>query len=66
MNGRMVVEGINKPPSLASVLHDCWILLSHMVPAYAADLGYLLIGRKPRMVKVAGWMDRWLNGCMDG
>lgn len=34
-----------------SFLHDCWILVSHLVPAYTADLGYILIGRKPRMVQ---------------
>lgn len=35
-----------------SFLHDCWVLVSHLIPAYAADLGYLLIGQKPRMVQV--------------
>lgn len=35
-----------------SFLHDFWILVSHLIPAYAADLGYLLIGRKRRMVKI--------------
>jgi len=31
-----------------SFLHDCWILISHMIPAYAADLGYILLGKRPR------------------
>jgi fatty acyl-CoA reductase len=35
-----------------SFLHDCWILVSHLIPAYAADLGYLLIGKRPRMVRM--------------
>jgi len=33
-------------------IHDCWILISHLVPAYAADLGYIMLGKKPRMVKI--------------
>jgi len=34
-----------------SFLHDCWILVSHLLPAYAADAGFLMIGKKPRMVR---------------
>jgi fatty acyl-CoA reductase len=34
-----------------SFLHDCWVLVSHLIPAYAADLGCMMIGKKPRMVK---------------
>jgi fatty acyl-CoA reductase len=34
-----------------SFLHDLWVLVSHLIPAYAADLGYMLIGKKPRMVR---------------
>jgi fatty acyl-CoA reductase len=35
-----------------SFLHDCWVLVSHLIPAYAADVGFMLIGRKPRMVQL--------------
>jgi hypothetical protein len=31
-----------------SFLHDLWVLVSHLIPAYAADLGYMLLGKKPR------------------
>jgi len=34
-----------------SFLHDCWVLISHLIPAYAADMGCMLIGKKPRMVQ---------------
>lgn len=33
-------------------LHDLWVLVSHLIPAYAADLGFFLVGRKPRMVRI--------------
>ena len=35
-----------------SFLHDCWVLVSHLIPAYACDLGYMLLGKKPRMVQM--------------
>ena len=36
---------------LCSMLHDYWMLVSHLLPAYAADLGFMLMGKKPRYVE---------------
>lgn len=44
-------------------LHDFYIMVSHMVPAYIADLGYCLIGKKPRMVKIYNKLHRSI-GCL--
>ena len=30
------------------MLHDYWMLVSHLLPAYAADLGFMIMGKKPR------------------
>jgi len=35
-----------------SYVHDLWVLVSHLIPAYACDAGYVLMGKKPRMVKI--------------
>ncbi|KAK6191389.1 hypothetical protein SNE40_003093 [Patella caerulea] len=40
------------------MMHDYWVFVSHMLPAYVADAGYRLIGRKPRMVKVYNKLHR--------
>jgi fatty acyl-CoA reductase len=29
-----------------------WVLVSHLIPAYAADAGYFLLGKRPRMVRI--------------
>ncbi|XP_064599994.1 fatty acyl-CoA reductase 1-like [Liolophura sinensis] len=34
-----------------SLLHDYWIFVSHLIPAYMFDLAYSVLGKKPRMVK---------------
>ena len=36
----------------SKVIHDYWVFVSHLIPAYVVDLGYLLIGKKPRMVNI--------------
>jgi len=46
----------------SSFLHDCWILVSHMIPAYAADLGYVLVGKKPRWAAVVATAYRGNKG----
>lgn len=33
-------------------LHDFYTFIEHMLPAYVADLGYCLLGKRPRMVKI--------------
>lgn len=42
-------------------LHDLWVLVSHLIPAYAADLGYVLVGQKPRMVRIYRKMHKEMN-----
>ncbi|ESN90598.1 hypothetical protein HELRODRAFT_70906 [Helobdella robusta] len=44
-----------------SFMHDCWILVSHLIPAYAADLGYLLTGQKTRMVETYNRLHRTME-----
>ncbi|KAJ8299133.1 hypothetical protein KUTeg_023193 [Tegillarca granosa] len=34
------------------LVHDYWVFVSHMIPAYIADLGFCLLGKRPRMVKI--------------
>lgn len=43
------------------MLHDYWILVSHLIPAYAADLGFILMGKKPRMVRVYNKLHRGMR-----
>ncbi|XP_045177320.1 fatty acyl-CoA reductase 1-like [Mercenaria mercenaria] len=33
-------------------MHEFYTMVSHLVPAYLADFGYCLMGKKPRMVKI--------------
>ncbi|KAK3603214.1 hypothetical protein CHS0354_036144 [Potamilus streckersoni] len=40
------------------LLHDFWVMMSHMIPAYIADFGYYMIGKKPRMVKIYNRLHR--------
>ncbi|XP_029638955.2 fatty acyl-CoA reductase 1 [Octopus sinensis] len=44
-----------------SFLHDYWVFVSHMIPAYLTDLGYSLLGKKPRMVKIYNRLHRTLG-----
>lgn len=40
------------------LLHDFWVMMSHMIPAYIADFGYYMVGKKPRMVKIYNRLHR--------
>lgn len=31
-----------------SLVHDYWVFISHLIPAYMTDAGLALIGQKPR------------------
>ena len=33
-----------------SMLHEYWVLVSHTIPAYVADMGFVLLGKRPRLV----------------
>ena len=35
-----------------SFMHDYWVFISHLIPAYMSDFGLALIGQKPRVVNV--------------
>jgi alcohol-forming fatty acyl-CoA reductase len=35
-----------------SLVHDYWVFISHLIPAYMSDAGLALIGKKPRVVNV--------------
>lgn len=35
-----------------SLVHDYWVFISHLIPAYMSDFGLSLIGQKPRVVNV--------------
>ncbi|KAK3102570.1 hypothetical protein FSP39_012259 [Pinctada imbricata] len=39
-------------------LHDFYTFVSHMLPAYVADLGFCLLGKRPRMVKIYNRLHR--------
>ena len=34
------------------MMHDYWVFVSHMIPAYISDLGLMLVGKKPTMVRI--------------
>ncbi len=34
------------------MMHDYWVFVSHMIPAYISDLGLMLMGKKPTMVRI--------------
>ncbi|WAR03112.1 FACR1-like protein [Mya arenaria] len=42
-------------------LHEFYVMVSHLVPAYLADMGYSLLGKKPRMVKIYNKLHRSMN-----
>ena len=39
-------------------VQDYYMTVSHMIPAYIADFGYCLIGKRPRMVKIYNKLHR--------
>jgi fatty acyl-CoA reductase len=49
-------EGAFRRPNLTltsnSLVHDYWVFISHLIPAYMSDFGLALIGQKPRVVNV--------------
>jgi len=53
---RIPFEGAFRRPNLAltsnSLVHDYWVFISHLIPAYMTDAGLALIGQKPRVVNV--------------
>lgn len=42
-------------------MHEFYMMVSHLMPAYLADLGYCMIGKKPRMVKIYNKLHRSIN-----
>ncbi|OWF43207.1 fatty acyl-CoA reductase 1-like isoform X2 [Mizuhopecten yessoensis] len=47
--------------TMNSMIHDYWVFVSHMIPAYFADMGYCLMGKRPRMVKIYNKLHRAMN-----
>lgn len=49
---RIPFEGAFRRPNLTltsnSLVHDYWVFISHLIPAYMTDFGLALIGQKPR------------------
>jgi fatty acyl-CoA reductase len=49
-------EGAFRRPNMTltsnSLMHDYWVFVTHLIPAYMSDVGLALIGRKPRVVQV--------------
>ncbi|XP_076114354.1 fatty acyl-CoA reductase 1-like isoform X1 [Mytilus galloprovincialis] len=46
------------PIAKSGFLLDYYIFVSHMIPAYFADLGYCMLGKRPRMVKIYNKLHR--------
>ncbi|XP_067654609.1 fatty acyl-CoA reductase 1-like [Haliotis asinina] len=44
-----------------SFLHDYWMFVSHMIPAYMYDLVFKLVGKQPRMVKTYNKLHKSLD-----
>ncbi|XP_052218054.1 fatty acyl-CoA reductase 1-like isoform X2 [Dreissena polymorpha] len=42
-------------------MHEFYTMVSHLVPAYLADMGYCLMGKKPRMVRIYNKLHRSMN-----
>lgn len=42
-------------------MHEFYMMVSHLFPAYLADLGYCIMGKKPRMVKIYNKLHRSIN-----
>ncbi|CAF3613104.1 unnamed protein product [Rotaria sp. Silwood1] len=53
---RVPYEHAFRRPNLSvtshSLIHDSYIFFSHLIPAYLADIGLCLIGRKPHIVNI--------------
>ncbi|XP_033752679.1 fatty acyl-CoA reductase 1-like isoform X1 [Pecten maximus] len=47
--------------TMNSMIHDYWVFVSHMIPAYFADMGYCLMGKRPRMVKIYNKLHRAMD-----
>ena len=49
-------EGAFRRPNLTltsnSLVHDYWVFISHLIPAYMSDLCLTMVGQKPRVVNV--------------
>ena len=51
---RVLVEGVDICFLVYfSMIHDYWVFVSHLIPAYLADFACRLIGKKPRWVHAA-------------
>ncbi|XP_041367398.1 fatty acyl-CoA reductase 1-like [Gigantopelta aegis] len=44
-----------------SYLHDYYMFVSHLLPAYAMDVFYRIIGKKPRMVRIYNRLHRTMS-----
>lgn len=44
--------------SIFRFVQDYYMTVSHMIPAYIADFGYCLLGKRPRMVKIYNKLHR--------
>ncbi|CAF4644926.1 unnamed protein product, partial [Rotaria sp. Silwood2] len=53
---RIPYEHAFRRPNLSvtshSLIHDSYVFFSHLIPAYLADIGLCLIGRKPHIVNI--------------
>lgn len=58
-------EGAFRRPKLTltsnSLIHDYWVFMSHLIPAYMTDTGLRLIGQKPRVVNVYNKIHKMLS-----
>ena len=58
-------EGAFRRPKLTltsnSLVHDYWVFISHLIPAYMTDTGLRLIGQKPRVVDVYNKIHKMLS-----
>lgn len=58
-------EGAFRRPKLTltsnSLVHDYWVFISHLIPAYMTDTGLRLIGQKPRVVNVYNKIHKMLS-----
>lgn len=58
-------EGAFRRPKLTltsnSLVHDYWVFISHLIPAYMTDTGLRLIGQKPRVVSVYNKIHKMLS-----
>jgi fatty acyl-CoA reductase len=63
---RIPYEHAFRRPNLSvtshSLIHDSYVFFSHIIPAYLADIGLRLIGRKARVVNIYKNLHRTLLG----